>query len=276
MPEAGSVGATEHVDTPIVLQGLSGRPIAARFTRVGKGRRVVFLHGMLALNSHWKPLLEHISDQWQASMLELPLLDLRGDDCSMDGVTHLTHQFLDRYASEPAVFLGSSFGGHVALRIALERPEIVRGLVLAGAAGVSEKPISGDVSLHPTREWVRERIGAMFYDKERHITEPELDRAFRDLSERDRARAIVRLTRSSRKEYMGEQIHRIKAPTLVAWGKQDVITPPEAAIEFASRMPDARLVWFDKCSHAPMVEHPEQFAAAMNAFGEDLDRRDGK
>ena len=39
-------------------------------------------------------------------------------------------------------------------------------------------------------------------------------------------------------------------------------------------MPDARLVWFDKCSHAPMVEHPAQFAAAMNAFGEELDRRE--
>lgn len=273
---ATGLGPHDRVDTPIVLRGLSGREIPARLTRVGTGRKAVLLHGMLAANVHWQPLLEHIHPRWRCTMLELPLLDLRGEDCSIDGVTALTHQFLELYAPEPQVLVGSSLGGHVALRVALEKPEQVTALVLAGAAGVVEKPITGDVTMRPSREWIRSRVGAMFHNKEKHITETELDRVYSELSDRDKARAIVRLTRSSRKEYMGDRLPEIKVPALIAWGRQDAITPPEAAQEFASRLPDSQLVWFDDCSHAPMVEHPERFGASMNAFCDELDRREGR
>ncbi len=273
--DGASAGSLERVDTVITLRGLSGRPIEAKLTRCGRGRRAVLLHGMLAHNIHWRPLLDHIASRWDCSMLELPLLDLEGEDCSVDGVTALTHDFIEKYAPEPAVYVGSSLGGHTALRIALERPANVHALILAGAAGVIEKPISGDVTLRPSKEWVRERVGAMFFNKEKHITSPELDRVYGELSDRKKARAIVKLTRSSRREYMGDRLCEIKVPALVVWGRQDAITPPEAADEFATRMPNAQLVWFDECSHAPMVEHPSRFGAAMNAFCDELDRRDG-
>lgn len=256
----------------ISLPGLSGDLVPANVRRVGTGRKAVMLHGMLMHNEHWTPILDIVSRKWECTMLELPLLDLRGEDCSIDGVTHLTHRFFERYVDGPVVIVGSSFGGHVALRLALERPASVSGLVLAGAAGLSERPITGEVSLRPSREWVRTKIGAMFFDKEKHITEHELDRAHRELSDRSKVRSIVKLTKSSRKDYMGERIRTIAAPTLVAWGRQDAITPPEAARDFASRMPNSRLVWIDQCGHAPMVEHPDVFARAMNEFADELDR----
>jgi 2-hydroxy-6-oxonona-2,4-dienedioate hydrolase len=262
------------VDIPVTLQGLSGRPVAARVTTVGQGRPLVMLHGMLATNIHWTPLLDLIRHRWRCTMLELPLLELEGADCSIDGVTTLTHEFINRFAPEPQAYLGSSLGGHTALRIALERPSNVTALILAGAAGVVENPITGNVTLRPSKEWVRERVGAMFHDKEKHITEHELERVYADLSDRPKARAIVKLTRSSRKEYMGDRLPEIKVPTLVVWGKQDAITPPEAGREFGSRLPDAKLVWFDDCSHAPMVEHPNLFARTMNEFADELDRRE--
>ncbi|GMV26438.1 MAG: alpha/beta hydrolase [Phycisphaerae bacterium] len=274
--EGTAVDTLGPVDKVIPLTGLSGRTIPARLNRAGQGRRAVLLHGMLAQNVHWQPLLERIAHRWHCTMLELPLLDLRDEDCSVDGVTHLTHQFIDQHAPEPAVYLGSSFGGHVALRIALENPRRVSGLILAGAAGVGEKPIAGDMTMKPTREWIRERVGAMFYDRGKHIREEDVDRVYAELSDRERARAIIRLTRSSRREYMGDRLCEIKVPALIAWGRQDAITPPEAAHEFASRLPDARLVWFDECSHAPMFEHPAQFADAMLAFADELDRREGR
>jgi pimeloyl-ACP methyl ester carboxylesterase len=256
----------------VMLPGLSGDLISANVKRVGIGRKAVMLHGMLMHNEHWGPILDQVASRWDCTMLELPLLGLRGDDCSIDGVTHLTHQFFDRYVEGPVVIVGSSFGGHVALRLALERKSSVAGLVLAGAAGLSERPITGEVSLRPTREWVRNKIGAMFFDKDKHITDHELDRAHRELSDRSKVRSIVKLTKSSRKDYMGERIRAITVPTLVAWGKQDAITPPEAARDFAARMPNARLVWIDQCGHAPMVEHPGVFARAMNEFADELDR----
>ncbi|HLO40285.1 MAG TPA: alpha/beta fold hydrolase, partial [Phycisphaerales bacterium] len=191
------------MDIPVTLTGLSGRPVAARVTTLGQGRPLVMLHGMLATNIHWTPLLQLIQDRWRCTMLELPLLELEEEDCSIDGVTALTHEFINRFAPEPQAYLGSSLGGHTALRIALERPSNVTALILAGAAGVVENPISGSVALRPSKDWIRDRVGAMFHDKDKHITEPELERVYADLSDRRKARAIVKLTRSSRKQYMG-------------------------------------------------------------------------
>ena len=50
-----------------------------------------------------------------------------------------------------------------------------------------------------------------------------------------------------------------------------MVTPPEAAHIFKRTIKDSRLVWFDRCGHAPMVECPEEFSAALAAFVRELD-----
>jgi len=94
----------------------------------------------------------------------------------------------------------------------------------------------------------------------------DVDRAFGELSERSKARAMVKLSRSARRNHLGEEIHNISAPTLILWGRQDIVTPPEAAEEFKAKIAKSRLIWFDGCGHAPMVECPALFAMAVNEF----------
>jgi len=59
-------------------------------------------------------------------------------------------------------------------------------------------------------------------------------------------------------------------PTLLIWGQDDIITPPEVAEEFKDRMPQARLHFIDECGHAPMIEHPDQFDALTLEFLEEI------
>ena len=51
----------------------------------------------------------------------------------------------------------------------------------------------------------------------------------------------------------------ITNPTLIIWGKQDSVTPPNVAREFNDLLPNSDLMWIDKCGHAPMMEHPNKF-----------------
>ena len=44
-------------------------------------------------------------------------------------------------------------------------------------------------------------------------------------------------------------------PTCLIWGKNDPVTPPKVAEEFYELLPNATLIWIDKCGHAPMMEH---------------------
>ncbi len=48
-------------------------------------------------------------------------------------------------------------------------------------------------------------------------------------------------------------------PVCLIWGKNDSVTPPEVAEDFERLLPDANLYWIDKCGHAPMMEHPDEF-----------------
>lgn len=249
-----------------------GGDVVASVEDVGTGLPVVFLHGLVGLNEHWEGVVDLVCNRVRCILFELPLLNLRGQVCSIQAVAEMTSRFLQDYLAEPAVLVGNSFGGHVALRIALDQPEQVRGLVLAGSSGLIEKSMVSDIQIRPSREWLVRKIGELFYDQS-HMRPADIDRAHRELSERGGARAMVRLSRSARRDHLGERIGEIAAPTLLLWGRNDIVTPPEAAEEFNRLIRDSRLVWFDRCGHAPMIEAPQAFAAALAQFADELERR---
>ena len=249
----------------VSLIGMSGRQIVADVVECGSGMPIVFLHGLVGLNEHWEMVVQSLSTRARCVTLEMPLLTLRKSDCSIQAVSAMTMQFLDKYFDEPAVLVGNSFGGHVALRVAHERPELVRSLVLAGSSGLIERTVVKGAPVRPTREWLVEKIGELFYDKS-FMDPGDVDRAFALLNERGGARAMVKLSKSARRDNMADDLGEIEQPTLLIWGKEDVVTPPSAGQGFTELMPNAELFWIDSCGHAPMIEAPEEFAKAMHGF----------
>lgn len=267
--------STAPAEGTVELIGLSGKPVEARVKAFGSGKSLCFLHGLVGLNDHWEDAALQMAGRRRCVLLELPLLSLRGDDCSITGVTDLTAKFLREHADTPVSLVGNSFGGHVALRLALDYPELVDSLILAGSSGLIEKTMVRGAQIRPSREWLSEKLEELFYDKS-HVRAEDLDRAHAELSSRGGARAMVRLSRSARHDHLGERIKNIQCPVLLVWGKQDVVTPPEAAAQFARDLPDSRMVWFDECGHAPMMEWPERFAQAMLDFIDERDASAGK
>lgn len=234
-----------------------------------------FLHGLVGLNDHWEQSAKLIADCAECTLFQLPLLQLKGADCSIDGVVDLTASYLRECTDGPVVLVGNSFGGHVAVRLAIEVPDLVAGLILAGSSGVIERTMVREVQLRPSREWLSERLGELFYDQS-FVREQDLDRAHAELSVRSGARAMIKLSRSARKDHVGARLDRVRCPAILVWGRQDVVTPPEAAEQFHAALPDSRLVWFDDCGHVPMMEKPEQFAAEMRSFLDEVSCRENQ
>ena len=256
---------TAHEPRTVLVRGLECVDVPAKVFDRGTGTPVVFLHGLVGLNDHWMPSINRLSKSMRTTAFELPLLDLSGDDCSIHGATKLTAQYLSAHCEQPPILVGNSFGGHVALKIALEYPHLCGGLVLAGASGLIEKSMVSIIQTRPSREWLELKIGELFFDTSK-MSQGDVDRAFTELNNRAKAFAMVKLSRSARKNHLGDDIHRIKVPTLIMWGRQDSVTPVEAAEEFKAKIPDSTLVWFDRCGHAPMIECADEFAAAIERF----------
>lgn len=249
----------------LTLTGLSGKPVEVPLQESGSGVPAVILSGLVGRNSHWDPVTSRLSSRVRCLALEVPLLDLQGRDCSVQGASVLIRAFAETL-SEPAILIGSSFGGHAALRVAIERPDLVRALVLTGSSGLAEKPILGNRASRADREWLEGKIAELFFDRDKMSAE-DVERAEQALfKDRDKARAMIRLSRSCREDYLGPELPAIEAPTLVLWGRQDIVTPPEAAEEFAELIPNSTLIWLDNCGHAPMIEKPGEFCTALESF----------
>ncbi|MGV6815613.1 MAG: alpha/beta fold hydrolase [Phycisphaerales bacterium] len=252
------------------LVGLSGKSIPAEVIECGSGKPVVFLHGLVGLNEHWGKVVDQIASRVRCITLEVPLLELRGVDCSLNAVAAMTMQFLDREIGEPSILVGNSFGGHVALRVTHERPELVDSLILAGSSGLIERTVVKGAPVRPTREWLVEKIGELFYDQSK-MDPNDVDRAYKLLNERGGARAMVKLSKSARRDNMTDDLANIHQKTLLIWGEEDIVTPPSAGQGFSELMPNAKLHWLKDCGHAPMIESPIEFGQAMLSFFDELE-----
>ena len=62
------------------------------------------------------------------------------------------------------------------------------------------------------------------------------------------------------------RIHRVAAPTLIVWGKEDGIIAPDYAQEFARRIAGARVELIDKAGHLPHLEQHEPVIKAIRGF----------
>jgi pimeloyl-ACP methyl ester carboxylesterase len=77
------------------------------------------------------------------------------------------------------------------------------------------------------------------------------------------------MAKSAIRHNMAKELKHIQIPVCLIWGKNDVVTPPDVAVEFNRLLPNAELNWIEQCGHAPMMERPELFNEHLNRF---LDR----
>ena len=65
---------------------------------------------------------------------------------------------------------------------------------------------------------------------------------------------------------MAKDLPKMSLPVCIIWGKNDNVTPPEVAEEFNQLLPDSDLFWIDKCGHAAMMEHPDEFNSILDKW----------
>ncbi|GAB4338210.1 MAG: alpha/beta hydrolase [Desulfobulbaceae bacterium] len=110
------------------------------FLRSGEEKRsVVLLHGMKFQAATWQELgtLDRIADAgFRALAVDMPGFG-RSPACPMEH-EEVLERFLMAMDAAPAILVGPSMGGRIALEFALAHPSMVRGLVLVGAVGVEE------------------------------------------------------------------------------------------------------------------------------------------
>ena len=240
-----------------------------RWTEAGTGIPVLCLHGLFGTSEHWQGVIEALAPNYRAMALTLPIFETPPDDLSVSSLRAHVEAFLEAERVPPAIVVGNSLGGHVGLDLALHAPERVRGLVLSGSSGLFERGFTRGVPHRPSAEFVREKMTEVFHDPA--MVTPEWVEAIRDvMSRRSYAMRVLQVSRSARRYNLEDRLGDIRCPTLLVWGMEDRITPRDIAIRFLEGIPDATLRLVPECGHAPMLEHPDAFARAVEEFLESL------
>jgi pimeloyl-ACP methyl ester carboxylesterase len=138
-------------------------------------------------------------------------------------------------------------------------------MILTGSSGLYENSLGGSYPRKDDYNFIKERVAYTFYDP-KHADDELVGEVFGILNDRERAIRIIALAKSAIRHNMKEDLPNIKTPTLLIWGKNDNITPPEVGVEFNELIPNSDLFWIDKCGHAPMMEHPEEFNAILETW----------
>ena len=234
------------------------------------GVPVVMLHGMLGGVGNWDSTISSLVAAGRRAIAPiLPVYDMPIDRTSVSDLSSYAAGFLDATGIERPVLVGNSLGGHVALMLALESDRAVSGLVLTGASGLHEVMIGNSRLKRHDPEYVRRKAELTFYDP-KHVTDELVKDVLEVVWDRAKALRLIKIARSAKADTVRDRLGEIKAPSLLIWGRQDQVTPPDVAEDFQARIPNARLEFIDQCGHAPMMERPEVFDALLLDFVDQL------
>jgi len=240
-----------------------------QWIEVGDGAPVVLLHGLLGTAEQWRATLTVLAPRWRGLALALPIFDLPADDLSIGRLALHALEFLDAERIGPAVLVGTSLGGHVALELALRDPARVRALVLTGSGGLLERTLTQRVPHRPGAAFVRATMEEIFYDAGR-VTPEWVDSVSAVIGRRSYALRLLQISRSARGHNVDDRLREIRCPTLLVWGKEDRITPPEVALRFLAGIRRSEVRFIPSCGHAVLLEQPEAFGDHLTEFLEAL------
>src|ERR1700743_50620 len=231
----------------------------------GEGEVLFLLHGLMGGLSNWEVVIEEFSKNYRVILPMLPVYDLPVLTTGVKTLAKHVHKFIKYKKLNNVVLLGNSLGGHVALIYVLAHPEKVKAMVLTGSSGLYENAFGGSFPRRENYDFIKEKVEFTFYDP-KTATKELVDDVFQTVNDRHRVVRILAMARSAIRHNMRKDLNKIHIPVGLIWGKNDKVTPPEVAVEFHDILPKSDLVLIAHCGHAPMMEQPEEFNKALNAF----------
>ena len=266
----------------------------------GSGRPAVLIHGLGGSALNWMAVAPRIAESYRVFALDLAgfgQTPLFHRSATVGANAALVHDFVTRIAGEPAVLVGNSMGGHIAILEAAEHPDAVTALVLVDAAvpgarlrraapmmmgalaaisvpGLGRAMVNRRIGRFDPDELVWQTLRLVCADASR--VDPGVVAAHVTLT-RERARLGRQNTRAFVQAFRSigfrvadprfwAKVRRVEAPALIVHGRLDRIVPLGAALELKRRHPDWQLEILEGVGHVPMLETPELFMDALEAW----------
>jgi len=237
-----------------------------KFIETGGGtENLVLLHGLFGALSNFQGIINHFGNHYNVIVPILPIFEIPLRKLSVTGLVNYVIEFIAFKDYEKIHAMGNSLGGHIALLYALARQEKLSSLILTGSSGLFESAMGTSFPKRGDYSYIKKKTEDTFYDPAT-ASKALVDEIFEVVNDRGMAIRIIATAKSAVRHNLGDELYQIKVPTLIVWGNQDKVTPPFVGEKFHELITNSRLIFVDKCGHAPMMELPDIFNKHLTAF----------
>jgi 2-hydroxymuconate-semialdehyde hydrolase len=271
---------------PEISKTILANGIATNYHDVGTGFPVLLIHGSgpgVSAWANWRLTIPALAagrrviapDMVGFGYSERP----KGVRYNLDTWVAQAVGLLDALKIEQADLVGNSFGGGLALALAIRHPKRVRRLVLMGAAGVSFPLTEGLDAVwgyQPSIANMRKLLDIFAYDRSLMSDElaelrfnasiqPGFQEAFESMFPAPRQNGVESL--ASREE----DIRALPHETLVIHGREDKVLPLQNSLTLSAWIERAQLHVFGRCGHWTQIEHAARFTQLVGNFLDEAD-----
>jgi pimeloyl-ACP methyl ester carboxylesterase len=256
------------------------------YAEIGSGRPIVFVHGLGGCWQNWLENLPHFAERgYRAIALDLPgfgASPLPDWEISMSAYGTLVDGFARKLGIEQAAVVGNSMGGFISAEVATTGPDWTDHLVLVSAAGISHAKMRREPATVAAR-MVAATAPLVLRFNELGLRRPGVRKAA--------FQSVMRYPLKIRRELLYEffvstmgspgfgpamvsltgydflhRLEEIDDPTLVIWGRDDLVVPASDAEGYEQRIAGSELHIFDETGHVPMAERPVRFNRLVGEF----------
>jgi pimeloyl-ACP methyl ester carboxylesterase len=257
-----------------------------RYLAGGAGEPFVLLHGLGGGALNWIELLPSLVERGRVLVPDLPGHGGSGRvpaGATMAVYADVVAGLAERELDAPALVAGHSFGGLVALRLALRRPDLVRGLLLVAPAGIASSAPFARAAIYATgfvrpgrwvaplrfryatRLWYRRALFRPWFVSDARSLSPRAAQGFlAAMNESVDVRAAGRALVSDDPRH---ELEHVTCPVVIVWGARDPQLPVDDAFEYTRRL-RARLRVVGDCGHLVIGEAPRACLAALDELAQ--------
>jgi len=268
-------------DRPEIANSIKTGTFNTNYHDTGEGSPVIMLHGSgpgVSAWANWRtvmPILSKTRRVIAPDMVGFGYTD-RPDGMvfDMDAWVKQTLDLMDALKIEQADLVGNSFGGALALALAVKEPARIRKMVLMGSMGVSF-PITYGLDrgwgYTPSLENMKELLGLFAYNqaivnddlvKLRYESsiQPGFQESFSSMFPAPRQQGVEKMAANE------IYLRSVKHETLIVHGREDRVIPVENSYKLLNLLENAQLHIFGKCGHWSQIEKNESFSKLVDNF----------
>ena len=239
----------------------------------GNGNPVILLHGWGTNSDSLIPISNYLKKIYQTISLDLPGFgksDIPLNSFSGDDYKNIVLKFISLLNLKNYVIIGHSFGGRIAIRIAKENPDELKGLILIDSAGIREKKTKKQKISESTFKFLKKITTKLFKGESREKILDKLRNIFGSTDYKSQKGVMRDTLVKVVNEDLTSFLREIKVKTLIIWGEKDKELSVKHAYIMNESIPNSKLIVLKNCGHFPYLDNLPKVLSAIESFLEEI------